>query len=49
MSKWKDETSYSRGAKRRDPNVLALGLPHGVQQPYRLLALWLRRQLRLIL
>lgn len=31
MNKWKDETSYSRGAKKRVPRVLTLGLPHGVK------------------
>ena len=28
MSKWKDETSYSRGTKNRTPRVFSLGLPH---------------------
>ena len=31
MKKWKDETSYSHGVKKRVPSVLALGLPHGVK------------------
>lgn len=29
--KWKDETTYSRGARRREPRCLALALPHGIQ------------------
>lgn len=31
MSKWKDETTYSQGTKKRVPRVLAMGLPHGVK------------------
>ena len=28
---WKDKTSYSRGAKNREPTILSLGLPYGVE------------------
>ena len=31
MHKWKDETSYSQGAKRRIPSIVALGLPGNVK------------------
>lgn len=29
--KWRDETTYSQGTKKRVPRVLAMGLPHGVK------------------